>query len=83
MGMSAKDFSELRDNADEESLNCFFDTLLFRQFNIMIRGKYEFYQGENRMRYFAIKVLPHSPQNENKALLKRLEMYKLMNSIQP
>lgn len=83
MGMSAKDFNELRDNADEESLNSFFDTLLFRQFNIMIKGKYEFYQGENRMRYFAIKVIPHSTQTENKALLKRLEMYKMMNSTQP
>ena len=57
-------------------MNVFFDQLLFRHFNIMIKGKIEQYNGENRMRYFAIKVLPHNTSAENKALLRRLELYK-------
>lgn len=42
----------------------------------MVKGKFEFYGGENRMRFFAIKVYPIQVPNENKALIKRLEMYK-------
>lgn len=37
--------------------------------------------GETRQRFFAAKVLPHSFADENKMLLKRLEMYK-ENSMQ-
>ncbi len=83
MGMSAHEFREMRENSDDEALAHFFDTLLFRQFNIMIKGKFEYYQGENRMRYFAVKVIQHSTASENKALLKRLNMYKYMNADQP
>lgn len=71
----------MRENCDDDAIATFFDTLLFRQFNIMIKGKFEFYQGENRMRYFAVKVIPHNMQAENKALLKRLDMFKLMTSV--
>jgi hypothetical protein len=45
----------------------------------MVKGKFDFYQGENRMRYFAVKVFPHNVQAENRALLRRLDMYKLMS----
>lgn len=41
----------------------------------MVKGKYEYYNGEQRMKYFVVKVFPHNVQAENKALLKRLEMY--------
>jgi hypothetical protein len=47
----------------------------------MIKGKIEQYNGENRMRYFAVKVLPHNTQSENKALLRRLELYKHVQPI--
>ena len=46
----------------------------------MVRGKFEYFNGENRMRYFAVKVFPHNVQAENNALLKRLEMYSEMQS---
>jgi replication factor A1 len=81
MGMSAREYKEMRDCGDSETLNAFFDTLLFRPFNIMIKGKYEYYNNENRMRYFAVKVMPHIIPTENKALIKRLDMYKLMQSV--
>lgn len=42
----------------------------------MVKGKFEFYGGENRMRFFAIKVYPTQVSNENNALIKRLEVYK-------
>jgi hypothetical protein len=45
----------------------------------MVKGKFENFNGESRMRYFAVKVFPHNVQAENRALLKRLDMYKLMN----
>jgi len=46
----------------------------------MVRGKFEYFNGENRMRYFAVKVFPHNVQAENIALLKRLEMYSELQS---
>jgi len=41
----------------------------------MVKGKYELFSGENKIRFFAVKVFPHNMQAENKALLKRLEIY--------
>lgn len=59
-GLTALDFTELRQNSDDHSLNSFFDTLLYRPYNIMVKGKFEFYQGENRMRYFAVKIVEYN-----------------------
>lgn len=42
----------------------------------MVKGKFDYYNGETRMKYYAVRVFPHSIQNENKALLSRLELYK-------
>ena len=78
MGMSAEEFKEFRETESEENIQNYFDSLLFKTFNIMVKGKFEYFNGENRMRYFAVKVFPHNVQAENRALLKRLEMYKQM-----
>ena len=75
MGMKAEEFKDFKENNSEDVVQSFFDSLLFKSFNIMVKGKYEYFNGENRMRYFAVKVFPHNVQAENRALLKRLEMY--------
>ena len=59
----------------EETVSKYFDSILYKQMNIMVKGKFEFYNGENRMRFFAVKVFPIATQNENKALLRRLNIY--------
>ena len=76
MGMKAEEFKEFKENKSEEEVQAYFDSLLFKPLNIMIKGKFEFFNGENRMRYFAVKVFPHNTGQENRALLKRLEIYK-------
>lgn len=76
MGMKAQEFKEFKENNSEEVVQSYFDSLHFKPFNIMVKGKYEFFNGENRMRYFAVKVFPHNVQAENRALLRRLDMYK-------
>lgn len=75
IGMSAYDLRKFREENSEETVQKYFDDLLFKSFNIMIKGKFEHYQGETRMKYFSVKVFPHSVANENKALLSRLGMY--------
>jgi hypothetical protein len=80
MGMTAEKFKEFRENNSEADVQNYFDSLLFKRFNIMVKGKFEYFNGENRMRYFAIKVFPHNVQAENNALLKRLEMYSSMQA---
>jgi len=47
----------------------------------MVKGKFEFFNGENRMRFFAVKVFPHNVQAENRALLRRLEIYKCLATL--
>jgi len=79
MGMTAEEFKGFKENESEEKVQAYFDSLLFKTFNIMVKGKFEHFNGESRMRYFAVKVFPHNVQAENRALLKRLDMYKLMN----
>jgi len=80
MGMKAEEFKEFKENNSEADVQNYFDSLLFKRFNIMVKGKFEYFNGENRMRYFAIKVFPHNVQAENNALLKRLEMYSAMQA---
>ena len=60
LGKSAEEFKEFKENEPEEQVQSFFDGLLFKSFNIMLKGKFEFFNGENRMRFFAIKVFPHN-----------------------
>ena len=75
MGMKAQEFKEFKENNTDEVVQNYFDSLHFKTFNIMVKGKYEYFNGENRMRYFAVKVFPYNVQVENRALLRRLEMY--------
>ena len=78
--MNAQSFKEFRETNDEETVLNYFDSLLFKQYNVLIKAKFEYYGGENRIRYFALKVYPlTNMQNENKALLKRLETYSNMS----
>ena len=60
MGMKAEEFKEFKETHTEQEVQNFFDGLLFKQYNIMVKGKYEFFNNENRMRYFAVKVFPHN-----------------------
>lgn len=76
MGMKAEEFKEFKENESEEKVQAYFDSLLFKTFNIMVKGKFEYFNGEMRMRYFAVKVFPHNVQAENRALVRRLDMYK-------
>lgn len=69
MGMSAEEFKEFRENESEDRVRQLFDDACFETHNIMIKGKFENFKGENRIRYFAVKVFPHNIQLENKALL--------------
>jgi replication factor A1 len=82
MGMSAEAFRKFKETNDEATVQKHFDDLLFKKFNIMVKGKYEYYNGENKMRYFAVKVFPHNVQMENKTLLSRLGLYQNMNAQQ-
>ena len=52
--MSADEFKEFKENENEEKVNAYFDHLLFKTFNIMVKGKFENFNGENRMRFFAL-----------------------------
>jgi replication factor A1 len=60
MGISAADLKNLREQQPEEDQEAFFESLNFKEVNVMIRGKPDFYNGEARMKYYAVKVLPAS-----------------------
>mmetsp|Transcript_6577 Transcript_6577/g.4733 ORF Transcript_6577/g.4733 Transcript_6577/m.4733 type:complete len:210 (-) Transcript_6577:142-771(-) len=76
MGMTAEEFRDFKESSSEETVQEFFDSLMFKQFNIMVKGRVDSYGGEHRMRYFAAKVFPYNVQAENRALEKRLNLYK-------
>lgn len=75
MGMTAQEFMKFKNNNTEEDVQEYFDKLHFKTYNLMVKGKYSYYNGEQRMKYFVVKVFPHNVQSENKALLKRLAIY--------
>lgn len=51
---------------------------MFKPLNLMVRGKLESYQGQYKMRYFAIKAFNRNVKHENQSLLKRMEIYSTM-----
>ena len=61
-GVSAEDFKLMKEEQSEDKITHFFDGLMFRTYNIMIKRKNDYFNGENRMRFFAVKVLPHNVQ---------------------
>ena len=73
--MTATQFKEFRLRESDETVNSYFESLMYKPMNIMIKGRFEFYKGENRMRFHAVKVLPGQTQVENKALVQRLDIY--------
>ena len=81
--MTAEEFRDFKESEPEERVQAYFDSLLFKTFNIMVKGKFEFFNGENRMRFFAVKVFPHNVQAESRALLKRLEIYRCLSDLGP
>ncbi len=58
--MSAEDFKEFKETESEEKVQAYFDSLMFKTFNIMVKGKFECFNGESRMRFFAVKVFPNN-----------------------
>lgn len=82
IGMPAEVYKSKEEQWTPEEKQDFFDQITFKQFNILIRGKMENYMGEQRTRYWALKVQPRTGNqgqrlllNENKALLDRLGLY--------
>ena len=73
--MKANEFELFRSTATHEQMNNFFDSLLFKEMNLMIKGRIQDYNGERKFKYYAMKVFPMQTQSENKALLKRLDSY--------
>jgi hypothetical protein len=49
----------------------------------MVKCKLEYYNGEQRMRYFAVKTLPVNIKSENNALMHRLSIYKDLYKTDP
>lgn len=85
IGMPAEVFKSKAENWTQEETQEFFDTLTFKQYKVVLRARMESYMGEQRTRYFAIKVIPRTGpaglmilQNENKSLIDRLNIYKNM-----
>jgi replication factor A1 len=78
IGMTAEEFRRFKEKNDESAVQAHFDKLLFKRFNVMVKGKYEYFNGETRMKYFAVKVLPFNVKTENSALLSRLAIFDKM-----
>ena len=77
--MTADQFKVFKETKQDE-FEAFVDSLMFKEVNLMVRGKYQTYNGETKMKYFAVKVLPQrNIKSENAALLKRLNIYKETN----
>lgn len=74
--MTAEQFKLFKDFSSEEAVAAHLDSVLFKTMNIMVKGKIECFNGESRMRYFAVKIFQHNLLAENKAMLKRLDTYK-------
>ena len=44
--MSAEEFKDFKESESEERVQAYFDSLMFKTFNIMVKGKFEFLTGK-------------------------------------
>ncbi len=81
LGMTAEDFKRFRENNDEDTVKDLFHTRHFKQHCVLVKARQDSFNNssgfeqEGRMKYFAMKVLPYSLQQENRMLLNRLKLY--------
>ena len=83
-GMSAKDFRDFKEanSHDPEAVrNYLQDNVLNKYHQILIKASTDQYSssrgdGENRFKFYAVKVLPRSLNEEDNLLLKRLIIFK-------
>jgi hypothetical protein len=82
IGMPAEVYRQREETWSPEEKQDFFDSITFKHFNVLIRGKMESYMGEQRTRYSAVKVHARAGNqgkrllvNENKSLIERLGVY--------
>ena len=73
--MSAKQFVAFKERASEQELDDFYDKIYFKKFSILVKAKYEDYNGNRNLRFFASKVYPYDAELEQKALQNRYNAY--------
>ena len=73
--VAPEEFQRWREEGKEWKVRNLLEEQQFKSFNILVNGKQEFFNGELRMRYFALKVEPLQFKTENKMLLDRLSRY--------
>lgn len=81
IGMTAVEFKNFKDSNDEAKVTEYLDSLMFKNLNLMIKGKLEYYNSEYKTRFFAVRAFPRNVKAENKALLKRLDVYSNMQAL--
>lgn len=80
MGKDAKQFEQFKQSHDSQQVDDYLSSLLFKPMNVMVRGKFEYYNNEPKMRFFAVKTFERNVNAENKALLERLNAYSQIES---
>ena len=82
LGKTAQEMETFRQTQDPDTVQEYFDSLMFKKINLMVKGKYETYQNEPKMKFVAMKTFPRSVAAENKSLLERLDIYSTLEAVQ-
>ena len=75
MGKTAAEYKQFIEKCSEEEVQEYFDSLLFKKLNIMVKCRIESYMGEHRLRFQAVRVYPANVKSENKMLLERMKVF--------
>ena len=82
LGMTAKAFESRYDEWSDDELHDFLDQLSFKPLRLTIRGRLESFMGENKMKFYALKVEPQDGPNglsnlqkHNRDLMDKLKIY--------
>ena len=64
-----------------EAKEDYLDQLLFKNVNVLLAARFENYDGEQKLKYKCMKVIPRNIVRENKSLLHRLELFEKMDEM--
>jgi len=82
LGITAQELKNRTENKDikvKESVTDLYRAAVFKKHGILLKGRHENYNGEQKLKYSVYRIQDYNVDRENKQLLKRLAMYEEIN----
>lgn len=78
MGMPASDFRTFKENSTGDQIRDYVSAMAFQEYTFIVKARCETNMmagGEQQIRHYSVKTMPVDYKDQNKQLLRRMELY--------